>query len=55
MAKRSIGFGTWKPWSSYMVIDQKASAGGSLPLSKCSTYLLAPLSGLPLPSTKAVG
>jgi len=38
-----------------MVIDQKAFAGGVWPLAKCRTYLWAPLSGLPSPSTKAVG
>jgi len=37
------GFGTKKKSLSYMVSDQKASAGGSLPFSKRTTYLyLAP-------------
>ena len=35
-------FATKKYWPSYMVIDQKPCAGGSSPLLKWITYLLAP-------------
>jgi len=39
----------------YMVKDQKPFTGGDLPLSKCITYLLAPLNRCPFPSTEVIG
>src|SRR5215207_8344552 len=54
-AKRLRLLPTWKPSASYSVIDQKALTGGVLPLSKRTTYLLEPSSGLPSPSAKFSG
>src|SRR5262249_33986305 len=52
---RSRSFATKKYLSSYIVRDQKPSAGGSLPLAKVRVYLLAPSSGLPSASASQVG
>src|ERR1700760_928330 len=51
-AKRFSGFATWKPSESYSVTDQNALTGGVAPLSKCSTYLPAPSSGVPASSPR---
>ena len=47
MALRFKSLGDGNPSLSYSVTDQKAFAGGISSFEKCSTYLFAPISGLP--------
>src|SRR6478752_4813427 len=54
-SNRFNAFAIWKPSASYSVIDQKAFAGGALPLSKCNVYLFVPSRGFPLSSAKLMG
>src|SRR5215469_12747567 len=54
-ANRFRAFATWKPCASYNVMDQNASAGGRVALSKWIVYLFAPSSGLPDSSPRFIG
>ena len=55
MAYRFRTLAIWNPSLSYIVIDQKAPTGGISSLEKCSTYLFAPVSGLPSASPRLSG
>src|SRR5262245_58540254 len=52
---RLIGLATKKYWASYIVIDQKPSAGGVWPFSKWMTYLFDPSYSLSSASLSEVG